>query len=299
MAIEITTGGVTKTYRYYPYDAFYVNGTQVKETWFNGVKYYPEDNRGVWGIKLSSKLIPRISYKCRNTGQTSEIQSLGTFRITYVLVATFDSSKFRLQYYASGDMSAVENKNSYSDTSNLPPVVLSSVRMLGKLCVEFDSTVTNNDPPYWYAFNQKYFTGDTNNMCSQLESGITFNLPFTNDVENGNTINITDCISVYFGSGVTYPWRRSLDYPTVKIKFDYDQNKIPPRKNFWDYENGSPIPYPLLVNAGLAGQMSYPIDCNNSFISISRGWDEKTSQFKAFVPTNMDISESDLLPFLS
>ena len=32
-----------KTYRYYPYDAFYVNGAQVKEAYFNGVKYYPED----------------------------------------------------------------------------------------------------------------------------------------------------------------------------------------------------------------------------------------------------------------
>ena len=51
MGIEITSSGVSKTYRYYPYDAFYVdangnvntsgNGQQVKEAWFNGVKYYP------------------------------------------------------------------------------------------------------------------------------------------------------------------------------------------------------------------------------------------------------------------
>lgn len=43
MSIEITTGGVTKTYRYYPYDAFYVDGVQVREAWFNNTKYYPDD----------------------------------------------------------------------------------------------------------------------------------------------------------------------------------------------------------------------------------------------------------------
>jgi len=52
MAIQISSGGVSKTYRYYPYDAFYVSangsinasgdGEQVKEAYFNGVKYYPE-----------------------------------------------------------------------------------------------------------------------------------------------------------------------------------------------------------------------------------------------------------------
>ena len=43
MSIEITAGGATKTYRYYPYDAFYVEGAQVREAWFNGTKYYPDD----------------------------------------------------------------------------------------------------------------------------------------------------------------------------------------------------------------------------------------------------------------
>ena len=42
MGIEITSNGLTKRYRYYPQDAFYVNGKQVKEAWANGVKYYPE-----------------------------------------------------------------------------------------------------------------------------------------------------------------------------------------------------------------------------------------------------------------
>ena len=52
MAIEITTGGITKSFKYFPRDAFYVdangsvntsgNGRQVKEAYFNGVKYYPE-----------------------------------------------------------------------------------------------------------------------------------------------------------------------------------------------------------------------------------------------------------------
>ena len=55
MGIEITSGGVSKTFRYYPYDAFYIdangnlntsgNGQQVMEAWFNGVKYYPEGNK--------------------------------------------------------------------------------------------------------------------------------------------------------------------------------------------------------------------------------------------------------------
>ena len=52
MGIEITSGGVTKTFRYYPYDAFYVDangninangdGEQVMDAYFNGTKYYPE-----------------------------------------------------------------------------------------------------------------------------------------------------------------------------------------------------------------------------------------------------------------
>lgn len=51
MGIEISSGGVTKTYEYYPDDAFYVDangnvntsgqGQQVREAWFNGTKYYP------------------------------------------------------------------------------------------------------------------------------------------------------------------------------------------------------------------------------------------------------------------
>ena len=52
MGIEITSGGVSKTFRYYPIDALYVdecgnvntegNGVQVREVYFNKVKYYPE-----------------------------------------------------------------------------------------------------------------------------------------------------------------------------------------------------------------------------------------------------------------
>lgn len=40
MAIKVNG----KTYEYYPDDAFYVNGQQVKEAWFNGVKYYPVEH---------------------------------------------------------------------------------------------------------------------------------------------------------------------------------------------------------------------------------------------------------------
>lgn len=43
MSIEITTDGITKRYSYYPYDAFYVDGKQVKEAWLDGVKYYPKE----------------------------------------------------------------------------------------------------------------------------------------------------------------------------------------------------------------------------------------------------------------
>ena len=53
MGIEITSGGVSKTFRYYPYDAFYIdangnlntsgNGQQVMKAYFNGVKYYPDE----------------------------------------------------------------------------------------------------------------------------------------------------------------------------------------------------------------------------------------------------------------
>ena len=61
MGIEITSGGVSKTFRYYPYDAFYIDangnlntsgdGQQVMEAYFNGTKYYPE------GFKPPAKLV--------------------------------------------------------------------------------------------------------------------------------------------------------------------------------------------------------------------------------------------------
>ena len=51
MGIEITSGGVSKVFEYYPTDAFFIDangnlntsgqGQQVMEAWFNGVKYYP------------------------------------------------------------------------------------------------------------------------------------------------------------------------------------------------------------------------------------------------------------------
>ena len=43
MAIQETVNGVTKTYRYYPYDRIEVGGRQVREVWLNGAKYYPEE----------------------------------------------------------------------------------------------------------------------------------------------------------------------------------------------------------------------------------------------------------------
>jgi hypothetical protein len=77
MAIEISSGGVSKTYRYYPRDAFYVDaggnvntsgqGQQVREAYFNGVKYYPEE-------------IPNIQYICWS--QYSSVENLDP-TITY------------------------------------------------------------------------------------------------------------------------------------------------------------------------------------------------------------------------
>lgn len=62
MGIVMTSGGVSKTYNYYPYDALYVdasgnlnangNGAQVKEAWFNGVKYYPKEMFDISDIKI-------------------------------------------------------------------------------------------------------------------------------------------------------------------------------------------------------------------------------------------------------
>lgn len=69
MGIEITTGGITKSYRYYPYDAFYIdangnlntsgNGQQVREAYFNGTKYYPEGIKPPARIEIIRK--PKLS----------------------------------------------------------------------------------------------------------------------------------------------------------------------------------------------------------------------------------------------
>jgi len=92
MAIQISSGGVSKTYRYYPRDAFYVDasgnvntsgqGQQVREAYFNGVKYYPE-------------VIPNIQYICleKYEGYIDNLDPTVTY-YPYVTKCTDESIKW-------------------------------------------------------------------------------------------------------------------------------------------------------------------------------------------------------------
>jgi hypothetical protein len=109
MGIEITSGGVSKTYRYYPYDAFYVdangnvntsgNGQQVKEAWFNGGKYYPEA-ASIWGGKItaiggqdgneSARVYTLYGYR-------SQIYYVGLIRMSLAWCLVFDSERCHVE----------------------------------------------------------------------------------------------------------------------------------------------------------------------------------------------------------
>ena len=95
MAIEITTGGVTKSYRYFPYDAIYVdasgnvntsgNGRQVREAYFNGTKYYPEE-LDVEALCLQREEEPQTGVRPANWG--TPISDLDIF-LPNVDIATY------------------------------------------------------------------------------------------------------------------------------------------------------------------------------------------------------------------
>ena len=87
VSIEVSSGGVSKSYRYYPQDALYVdasgnvntsgNGRQVTEAWVNGEKCYPDVETCANGTTTRvvvaggfSGLIPIISQKTVSSDET-------------------------------------------------------------------------------------------------------------------------------------------------------------------------------------------------------------------------------------
>lgn len=116
MAIEITTGGITKTYRYYPYDAFYVSangsinasgdGEQVKEAYFNGVKYYPEEYAGgivaLRGIdRHPAGVTHNLTPSARNA-VCAEVYNQGSYELSQSALASYEVSWAYLGLLKSG-----------------------------------------------------------------------------------------------------------------------------------------------------------------------------------------------------
>ena len=95
MAIEITSGGVTKTYRYYPYDVFYANGQQVKEAWLNGVKYYPDEYPdGIVALRGIERHPAGVSHPMPSPRYAicSEVYNQGSYELDQYAMGSFEIS---------------------------------------------------------------------------------------------------------------------------------------------------------------------------------------------------------------
>ena len=175
MGIEITSGGVSKTFRYYPYDAFYIdangnlnmsgNGQQVREAYFNGTKYYPEDGKRaiVNKSKYSSSRFEYYSFDNRDKENTFGI---GTFVINEVFVSVYDTTVFVPSYYAYGTY--IESQESGDNPSaKFDLFAIISVK------ATWDADATGSNLDKYHVFNRNRFDARSQQLFDTLTTGLT------------------------------------------------------------------------------------------------------------------------------
>lgn len=313
MAIQETVNGVTKTYRYYPYDRIEVGGRQVREVWFNGVKYYPEANGGVWGVRQTVRCRPRIGYRCRSVGQTVEMQTIGTIRLSMAFVGTFDTSKYSVRGWTSNAPTTL-----MSLAYNNLDIRVSSLKLIAKVQIDFDETATRDNPSRYIAFNRNRLTQEGQAIFDEMSAGTVYQLPFYNDYQSYGTSDdalaqSTNLPSMGHGNKIfafsdrgasgSYSYRYHLGSPIIRFDLDYDPNNIP-SSSYWAVDkDGSQYPFSFCL-----GHKSSPrafVDngftkSKNSYIRVNYADDEDPIQYwESFNPVGGSFSSDDLLPLPS
>jgi hypothetical protein len=268
MGIEISSGGVSKTYRYYPYDAFYVdangnvntsgNGQQVKEAYFNGTKYYPEENLDALVYKCNASITDFAYDVIDSYGRVHDTYPIGTITSKEVSVIAYNKNEW---YY--------RNDSWFGESlfSKVAPQSLSyiwpEIFIIKYIKADFDSSVLDQNPDKWHIFNKNRFI---NNTFNALSNGITISHRFSNaylpgamrdNIENGAYYQFSDCyFMLKYGSGSTR-YTRGID----DTAFRFDVIDSP------EYAGVAPI-Y-LFIGGGQpcvlsGGHFNYPDGCGLS-----------------------------------
>ena len=317
MGIEITSGGVSKTFRYYPYDAFYVdangnlntsgNGEQVMEAYFNGVKYYPDANCGVWGIRLTVKCKPYISYRGPYGYVT---QDIGTLRLSYAFLATFDSTKYSIEEFVTDAPTTL-----MSFTPNDDDIRLSSLRFIARIKANFDETVTRANPNYNISFNRNRLTQGGQAIFDELAAGTVYELPLFNGYQSygtsdGALAQATDLpvmgqhnkkIFLFSCWGVGFNDRYYLGVPIVRLDLDYNPNAVP-SQNWQTDPDGNQYPFIFLLGPKDTPRAAIDNDfarCDNRYVYATESSQDTVQYWESFNPADGQLSVNDLLPLPS
>ena len=227
MSIEITTDGITKRYSYYPYDAFYVDGKQVKEAWLDGVKYYPKTSADNAMTYKRNTTCPNLLYKAYSNASLmqGEEVSLGSFERKQVFVTAYDLNDF---YYANNN---IYGKGFFArDASHWERFNGFDTYGLVYLKYDFDDGAIIQNPDRWHIFNRNRFTDESIKLFDRLSNGITLDFGVQNYSQaSGESASISKChqiddalfvLSIATGS-TRYSWGSCVVY----FRFDVDANK--------------------------------------------------------------------------
>jgi hypothetical protein len=305
MGIEITSGGVAKTFRYYPYDAFYVdangnlntngNGQKVMEAWFNGVKYYPEDGREaiVYKDKYSSERFEYYSYDNRDNENTFGI---GTFVVKGVFVSAYDPTVFVPSYYAYGTyIESQESGDNPSGKFDLFAII--SVK------ATWDADATGSNLDKYHVFNRNRFDARSQQLFDTLATGLTLSFSLRDFLTFFTDSDRERLAGIYAGENPYHSVNNDMlcsleyehvDYPSklasrgdyeIAFRFDvdsaeYDADKVKP---IYLFVYGG---IPCIASSGrFASRRDYALKGRHVGGSSSKS----VSFYNVFVPTTDDF----------
>ena len=288
MSIEITTDGITKRYSYYPYDAFYVDGKQVKEAWLDGVKYYPKtsaDNAMTYKRNRTCPNLLYMAYSSAGLGQGEEV-SLGSFECKQVFVTAYDLNDF---YYANNN---VYGKGFYSRDRSKGTFYGFDTYGLVYLKYNFDNGAIIQNPDRWHIFNRNRFTDESIELFDRLSNGLTLDFGVQNYSQaSGESASISKChqiddallvLSIATGS-TRYSWGSCVVY----FRFDVDANKSINS----GYKSIAPI-Y-LSINGAIMsnGQFNNRYGVGTGIVNLISQASERSEYYRSsmFKPTSNDF----------
>ncbi len=209
MAIEV--GG--KTYLFYPYDAFYVNGQQVKEAYFNGVKYYPDGVANVWGGKITA--ISRSGGSYAYTAAIYEnddrayYYEVGSLRMSLAWCLLFNSELCYLREdNRRPDIGSYYSFLVLNDNRDKSKPIHAHLELVAKIQADFSEDATSESRTI-SPFNVHNFSAGSKRLFEDLASGL--DVSCSTDVVLGasNKILPTDTS----GIAVVLPFTNNAVYP--------------------------------------------------------------------------------------